>query len=107
MVHHQQLKMMLTKVKITSFRATFIDSFQGKIIAKYTTDNLKAKKVVLYYDNSSDYAKGIAEAFKKSYKGEIVATKPSNLRIQTSKLLTKSKIKTSMRLFFQVTTRNW
>lgn len=29
-------------------------------------DNLKAKKVVLYYDNSSDYAKGIAEAFKKS-----------------------------------------
>ena len=56
------------------FRATFIDSFQGKIIAKYTTDNLKAKKVVLYYDNSSDYAKGIAEAFKKSYKGEIVAT---------------------------------
>ena len=53
---------------------TFIDSFQGKIIAKYTTDNLKAKKVVLYYDNSSDYAKGIAEAFKKSFKGEIVAT---------------------------------
>jgi len=39
-----------------------------------TPDNLKAKKVVLYYDNSSDYAKGIAEAFKKSYKGEIVAT---------------------------------
>ncbi|ETJ01613.1 MAG: Branched-chain amino acid ABC superfamily ATP binding cassette transporter, binding protein [Streptococcus parasanguinis DORA_23_24] len=64
----------LTKGQDYLFRATFIDSFQGKIIAKYTTDNLKAKKVVLYYDNSSDYAKGIAEAFKKSYKGEIVAT---------------------------------
>ena len=58
----------LTKGQDYLFRATFIDSFQGKIIAKYTTDNLKAKKVVLYYDNSSDYAKGIAEAFKKSYK---------------------------------------
>ena len=64
----------LTKGQDYLFRATFIDSFQGKIIAKYTTDNLEAKKVVLYYDNSSDYAKGIAEAFKKSYKGEIVAT---------------------------------
>ena len=64
----------LTKGQEYLFRATFIDSFQGQIISKYTTENLKAKKVVLYYDNSSDYAKGIAEAFKKSYKGEIVAT---------------------------------
>ena len=56
------------------FRATFIDSFQGKILSKYVTDNLKAKKVVLYYDNSSDYAKGIAKAFQEEYKGEIVAT---------------------------------
>ncbi len=39
------------------YRATFIDSYQGKIISKYVTDNLKAKKVVLYYDQSSDYAK--------------------------------------------------
>ena len=41
----------LTKGQDYLFRATFIDSFQGQIIAKYTTDNLKAKKVVLYYDN--------------------------------------------------------
>ena len=34
----------LTKGQDYLFRATFIDSFQGKIIAKYTTDNLKAKK---------------------------------------------------------------
>ena len=32
------------------------------------------KKVVLYYDNSSDYAKGIAEEFQEKYHGEIVAT---------------------------------
>ena len=46
----------------------------GKIISEYVTDNLKAKKVVLYYDQSSDYAKGMADAFKKEFKGEIVAT---------------------------------
>ncbi|MBJ8325222.1 ABC transporter substrate-binding protein [Streptococcus pacificus] len=54
------------------FRATFIDSYQGDVISKFTTDNLNADKVVLYYDNSSDYAKGIAKEFKNTYKGEIV-----------------------------------
>ena len=64
----------LTKGQDYLFRTTFIDSFQGKILSKYVTDNLKAKKGVLYYDNSSDYAKGIAKAFQEEYKGEIVAT---------------------------------
>lgn len=56
------------------FRATFVDSYQGRLLATYATDSLKAEKVVLYYDNASDYAKGIADAFKEAYKGEIVET---------------------------------
>ncbi|MGT2756707.1 ABC transporter substrate-binding protein [Streptococcus ovuberis] len=56
------------------FRTTFVDSYQGKLLATYATDSLKAKKVVLYYDNSSDYAKGIADAFKEAYSGEIIET---------------------------------
>lgn len=56
------------------FRTTFVDSYQGKLLSSYATDKLNAKKVVLYYDNSNDYAKGIAESFKKSYKGTIVET---------------------------------
>ena len=60
------------KVEEFIFRSTFQDSFQGKVLASYATNNLSAKKVVLYSDNSSDYAKGIAKAFKDAYKGEIV-----------------------------------
>ena len=63
----------LTKNQEYLFIGTFQDSFQGKIISKYVTEKLKAKKVVLYTDNSSDYAKGIAKAFRNAYKGEIVA----------------------------------
>ncbi|MDW8705187.1 ABC transporter substrate-binding protein [Streptococcus suis] len=55
------------------FRTTFTDGYQGQIMAKYATENLSAKKVVLYFDNSSDYGKGVAEAFKKAYTGEIVS----------------------------------
>lgn len=54
------------------FVGTFQDSYQGRIIAKYVADNLNAKKVALFTDNSSDYAKGIAKSFKEAYKGDIV-----------------------------------
>lgn len=60
------------KVNEYVFRSTFQDSYQGQVLANYATDDLKAKKVVLYYDNSSDYAKGIAKSFEKTYQGEIV-----------------------------------
>lgn len=55
------------------FRTTFTDAYQAKIMAKYAKEYLKVKKVVLYYDNSSDYGKGVAKAFKKSFKGDIVS----------------------------------
>ena len=63
----------LTKGQDYLFIGTFQDSFQGKIISNYVSEKLQAKKVVLYTDNASDYAKGIAKAFHEAYKGEIVA----------------------------------
>lgn len=59
-------------VKKFVFRTTFKDSYQGEVVAAYSYNTLNAKKVVLYYDNASDYAKGIADEFKRKYKGQIV-----------------------------------
>ncbi|MGO9614559.1 MAG: ABC transporter substrate-binding protein [Dissulfurispiraceae bacterium] len=58
------------------FRAAFIDPFQGRVVAKFALDNMKAKKAAVLYDVSSDYNKGIAEYFKKTYEeggGRVVA----------------------------------
>ncbi|MEQ8153954.1 MAG: ABC transporter substrate-binding protein [Clostridiaceae bacterium] len=49
------------------FRGCFIDSFQGKILAKYANENLKKKTAAVLYSVTSDYSKGIADAFKAEF----------------------------------------
>ncbi|WP_010308133.1 ABC transporter substrate-binding protein [Kurthia senegalensis] len=59
-----------------AFRTCFIDPFQGKIAAQFATDTLKAKNVAIFADSSSDYAKGLAKAFKEEIEskgGKVVA----------------------------------
>ncbi|MGT2801446.1 branched-chain amino acid transport system substrate-binding protein [Streptococcus henryi] len=60
------------KVEDFVFRTTFQDSYQGQVIAQYATENLSSKKAFVYYDASSDYAKGLYKAFKEAYKGEVI-----------------------------------
>jgi branched-chain amino acid transport system substrate-binding protein len=58
------------------FRACFIDPFQGRVMAKFARENLKAKRAAILYDASNDYNKGLAEVFRDVFKelgGEIVA----------------------------------
>jgi branched-chain amino acid transport system substrate-binding protein len=58
------------------FRACFLDDFQGEVMAKFARDNLKAKTAAVLYDVASEYNKGIAEFFKKSFEkmgGQVVA----------------------------------
>jgi len=58
------------------FRACFIDPFQGRVVAKFALDNLKAKKAAVLYDVASEYNKGIAEIFKQTFEesgGQVVA----------------------------------
>lgn len=53
------------KINEYLFRTCFIDPFQGVVAANFATNELKAKNVAIYYDNSSDYSKGLASAFKE------------------------------------------
>lgn len=58
------------------FRAAFIDPFQGRVVAKFAMDNLKAKNAAVLYDVASDYNKGIAEFFKQTFEasgGKVVS----------------------------------
>lgn len=58
------------------FRVCFIDPFQGTLMAQFAGKDLGVKTAAIYKDTSSDYAKGLAEYFKKTFEengGTIVA----------------------------------
>jgi branched-chain amino acid transport system substrate-binding protein len=64
-------------VKEYAFRICFNDSYQGTAMANYALNNLSKKKAVIITDSSSDYGKGLAENFEKTFTaagGTIVAT---------------------------------
>ncbi|MGE5552664.1 MAG: ABC transporter substrate-binding protein [Betaproteobacteria bacterium] len=66
----------VTKGKQFVFRACFIDPFQGKVVAMFAKNRLKAKTAAVLYDVASDYNKGIAEVFKAEFAkggGKVVA----------------------------------
>jgi branched-chain amino acid transport system substrate-binding protein len=63
------------KVNDFVFRTCFIDPFQGTVAANFASNDLKVKSAAILIDSSSDYSKGLADSFKKSFKangGEIV-----------------------------------
>ncbi len=58
------------------FRACFTDPFQGRVLARFAMDSLKARKAAVLYDVASDYNKGVAEFFKATFErngGKVVA----------------------------------
>ncbi|GAB7078641.1 ABC transporter substrate-binding protein [Megalodesulfovibrio paquesii] len=65
------------------YRGCFLDPFQGPVVAKFATGELKAKKAAVLYDKASDYPKGLAEFFKKAFEeihgaGSVVAFESFN-----------------------------
>ena len=67
---------LVTQGKKYTFRVCFIDPVQGDIAAKYTVNNLKAKKAALIVDKSQDYCVGLAKFFKDAFTklgGQVVA----------------------------------
>jgi branched-chain amino acid transport system substrate-binding protein len=55
------------KVRDNTFRVCFIDPFQGTVGANFALNTLKAKKVAIMTDNSSDYSKGLQQFFKEAF----------------------------------------
>lgn len=62
----------VTEIGDGVFRVCFIDPFQGQVVAKFAYNTLKAKKAAIMRDITSDYSKGLVEAFRKNYEGEII-----------------------------------
>ena len=54
-------------VKPFTFRACFLDPFQGTVMAKFALDNLKAKTAAVLLDQGNDYVRGLAEFFRESF----------------------------------------
>jgi branched-chain amino acid transport system substrate-binding protein len=79
------------------FRGCFLDPFQGPVLAKFATEELKAKRAAVLYDIASDYPKGLAEFFKEAFekingKGSVVAfetftTKDRDFSAQLTKIV--------------------
>ena len=55
------------KTKPYTFRACFIDPFQGLVGAKFAMENLKAKTAFILFDQGNDYVRGLAEAFEAAF----------------------------------------
>ena len=85
------------KVKNYTFRACFIDSFQGIVGVNFASNSLKAKNVAIMTDSSSDYSKGLTGIFKNAFAGKggkIVAEEAYLQKDQDYKsILTKIKAK--------------
>jgi branched-chain amino acid transport system substrate-binding protein len=57
----------VTKVGDFIFRVCFIDPFQGYVMAKFASEELKAKKIAIMRDPSQDYSVGLADVFKEEF----------------------------------------
>lgn len=83
------------KTKDFNYRTCFIDPFQGTVMAKFATAELGVSNAAILIDNSSDYAKGLAQFFKENFvkEGGAVTAEESYLQKDTDFKATLTKIK--------------
>jgi branched-chain amino acid transport system substrate-binding protein len=58
------------------FRACFVDTFQGEVMATFAASTLKAQKAAILFDFNSPYGRGLTEYFELSFAkrgGQIVS----------------------------------
>ena len=49
------------------FRANFLDSFQGEVLARMAYEELEADTAVILYEKGSEYSQGLAAFFEKEF----------------------------------------
>lgn len=49
------------------FRACFVDSFQGEVMARFAANTLKAQKAAIIFDFNSPYGRGLTDYFELSF----------------------------------------
>jgi branched-chain amino acid transport system substrate-binding protein len=49
------------------FRACFVDTFQGEVMARFAVNTLKAQKAAIIFDFNSPYGRGLTDYFKLSF----------------------------------------
>ncbi|MFZ5570807.1 MAG: ABC transporter substrate-binding protein [Thermodesulfobacteriota bacterium] len=86
-----------TKNRPFVFRACFLDPFQGPVLANFIKEEFGFTKAAVLYDVASDYPKGLAEFFKKSWEelhgpGSVTAyesftTKDADFSSQLTKII--------------------
>jgi branched-chain amino acid transport system substrate-binding protein len=57
----------VTQVGNYIFRACFVDSFQGEVMARFAVNTLKAQKAAVLYDFNSPYGRGLTRYFEVSF----------------------------------------
>jgi branched-chain amino acid transport system substrate-binding protein len=58
---------MVTEGKRFSFRACFIDPFQGQVMARYAARDLEARTAVVIQDIAADYSVGLTAFFRRAF----------------------------------------
>ncbi|MCX5659165.1 MAG: ABC transporter substrate-binding protein [Planctomycetota bacterium] len=58
----------VTQIGPMIFRVCFIDPFQGTVMAKFSSENLKLTKVAVLYDKSQAYSTGLNDFFQQAFK---------------------------------------
>lgn len=69
----------VTQVGDYIFRACFVDSFQGEVMARFAVNTLKAQKAAILFDFNSPYGRGLTDYFELSFAklGGRIVSKPS------------------------------
>jgi len=65
----------VTQIGDMVFRVCFIDPYQGYVVAKFTSENLKRTRVAVLYDQGQAYSKGLKDDFRKAFEalgGQVV-----------------------------------